>query len=870
MGLVLALPALALCQSPLSLGDPLASAPRLVSEIIIDDLDGDGRSDLLTLDQGAMVFHGPLDGGGEGLRLRELDGPVTGAAVGDLNGDGVNDIVLALDGPAGPQIVRHLGLPGGRSYERQAPVAIVSSLSALELADIDGDGRLDLLGIAELGDALRDYRGTSSGFAFQSPQPIVSFGVDAFRVDDLTGDGVPDILMDREGRSRLLIGDGAGGFGAPITFPWTVDPNAPNARGYLLSDFDLDGIADVLLSDSDTLTLERGRGDGTFDPPVPVSPSLPGRSLTFPTSVADLDGDGDLDAVGYMDVGFFDFRPCTYENLGSGTFGPPLEVRSSSILPVQPDRVADLVGDALPDVVSGTDPFVGVHPGLGLGVFDLFDTVPADWLPFRSAYNGRYVGDFDGDGDLDVVSHGFQDVSELIYVEAIGAGVFAAPRAVATPFGSAVSLQVADVDQDGDDDLAAVQQDNTTDDFALALFDGDTVALFASVPGAGLYLEGLPQLIADLDGDGDTDVLRGTDGTNEITMTLHLGDGAGGFQVGGTFGTLAISELADLNGDGLDDVLEFSSTAREVQWRQNLGGAFAAPVILVSALPPGLFPRRILRGDVDGDQTEDLILLTEGSESVLVRRLAGGVTFASPVTFTLPGVVNGIAASGRLLDVDGDGTLDIYLREFVAGSFTERYFAGDGTGQFAAGVTVPPAPFRFLGPFADLDQDGDLDAIAVDSTLGMWLALGSSVSSIGESICGPAAPNLTGVPASLRAFEGSAGGAPRIDLRAVGLPPNQFGMVAGSLTSVPATAVPGSAGRICIGGAIGRYDDPGQILFSGPSGAASLEIDPAALETPFGPVPAQAGQRWFFQVWYRDVAGGMATSNFSDALAIQF
>ena len=68
-----------------------------------------------------------------------------------------------------------------------------------------------------------------------------------------------------------------------------------------------------------------------------------GGTPIFPTSVADLDGDGDLDAVGYMDVGFFDFRPCTYENLGSGTFGPPLEVRSSSILPVQPDRVADLV-----------------------------------------------------------------------------------------------------------------------------------------------------------------------------------------------------------------------------------------------------------------------------------------------------------------------------------------------------------------------------------------------------------------------------------------------------------------------------------------------------------------------------------------------
>jgi hypothetical protein len=78
----------------------------------------------------------------------------------------------------------------------------------------------------------------------------------------------------------------------------------------------------------------------------------------------------------------------------------------------------------------------------------------------------------------------------------------------------------------------------------------------------------------------------------------------------------------------------------------------------------------------------------------------------------------------------------------------------------------------------------------------------------------------------------------------------------------------GSAGNLCLSGAIGRYSP--HVMNSGPSGSITMSANPLSLPQPTGSVSASAGETWNFQCWTRDSQGGVATSNFSNAIAVTF
>ena len=79
-----------------------------------------------------------------------------------------------------------------------------------------------------------------------------------------------------------------------------------------------------------------------------------------------------------------------------------------------------------------------------------------------------------------------------------------------------------------------------------------------------------------------------------------------------------------------------------------------------------------------------------------------------------------------------------------------------------------------------------------------------------------------------------------------------------------------SQGVLCLGGAIGRYVGPGEILNSGSGGSFSLQLDLGQTPSPTGFVSIQAGETWNFTAWHRDAVGGTTTSNFTDGLEVVF
>jgi len=107
-------------------------------------------------------------------------------------------------------------------------------------------------------------------------------------------------------------------------------------------------------------------------------------------------------------------------------------------------------------------------------------------------------------------------------------------------------------------------------------------------------------------------------------------------------------------------------------------------------------------------------------------------------------------------------------------------------------------------------------------------------------------------------------------LTASSLPTHSFGFFLTSPMPGFVTNPAGSAGNLCLGGAIGRYVGPGQIQNSGTAGEISLALDLTSTPTPTGFVSIQPGDTWNFQAWHRDAVGGVATSNFTDGIAIRF
>lgn len=140
-----------------------------------------------------------------------------------------------------------------------------------------------------------------------------------------------------------------------------------------------------------------------------------------------------------------------------------------------------------------------------------------------------------------------------------------------------------------------------------------------------------------------------------------------------------------------------------------------------------------------------------------------------------------------------------------------------------------------------------------------------------EFLCDPAVPNSTGLPAALTLSGSAVVGENTLTLLASQVPPGQFTMFVNSATSTPPVMLPTSMGQICLGIPIARHNQPGLVVPADASGEVSQTLDLTAVPSVVGVSPVLAGESRTFQLWFRDVGvGGAATSNFSNAVTIEF
>jgi len=234
-------------------------------------------------------------------------------------------------------------------------------------------------------------------------------------------------------------------------------------------------------------------------------------------------------------------------------------------------------------------------------------------------------------------------------------------------------------------------------------------------------------------------------------------------------------------------------------------------------------------------------------------------------------VVGADAHDGAAVDT---GAVYVFERDAVTGAWllVAKAAAADPDAGDLFGVTIDLSGGRLISGAMRDDQRANnagaayvYDLNAVDRN---GDAIPDACQSAGLAFC-TASANSTGRPASIAALGSSSLAANGVTLWVSDLPQNVLGYFIVSQGTLEIPNAGGAQGTLCIASAsLGRY--AGNVLSSGALGRVSLPIDALALPTPLGNVAASAGETWNFQLWHRDAVGGSATSNFSDAVAVQF
>jgi len=313
-------------------------------------------------------------------------------------------------------------------------------------------------------------------------------------------------------------------------------------------------------------------------------------------------------------------------------------------------------------------------------------------------------------------------------VGGLGQGDFRPGLDVAT---AAVPQAIALGDVDGDGDLDLLVSSAATHSVSVRLNGGDASGTNTGQFGTGTLVRlgqvAYSLVLGDVDGDGDLDLLAGSDGGGTVSVRLNGGDASGSntgqfdggsaILVGGGCATPVSVALGDVDGDGDLDLLATNNCATgSVSVRLNDGTGHYLPRLAQfsqgTEVAVGRHPYGVALGDVDDDGDLDLLTVSYTTSTVSVRLNNGFGTFGGGSEVA----VGSGAVALALGDVDNDGDLDLLTANYTASTVSVRLNGGDAsgsnTGQFGGGaeVAVGRAPQRLS--LGDVDGDGDLDLLA--------------------------------------------------------------------------------------------------------------------------------------------------------------
>ena len=639
----------------------------------------------------------------------------TDGSLGDADGDGDLDVVVP-DGDSGdnlfwfenPRSGGNLGDAG--PWRRHVIGGIGGWGKDIELADFNGDGRLDVA--TRSNERAMIFFQSGAGSWRRMIFEGLHLGSEGMTSGDVNRDGHTDLVL----HGVWLRNPGADRSQNPSDWIEYAIGDAPAAFKALITDLNGDDVTDVLYSSSE------GTADIIWWTPADEGPTgewIPHTVLADIEKVhtlqaADMDLDGDIDVVlGQMHTSAKG-QILVLHNIGGDATQWMTQVVGGG--GIHNGVVADIGNDGDYDIYGAN--WAG-NPPLRIWENRLDKTGPLERWTYRQVTNshartfGLDFGDMDGDGHVDIVS------GEYWYRNP-GGDLLGEWTQAAFPSGMHAFL-ITDADDDGRADVIAQKDEGDIGIHWLKRRPDDidwNAVQIGVVPAASHTL--------GAQGYGRISPLDGME--ENPAFLISSGDGIYAFRVpdnprNGNWPRIRISSrpsdeglaVGDIDGDGFPDVAATTGDAKGVEWYQNPGNGSANwPAHTVGSFVDAVFPDRIGLDDLNGDGRLDVVVTEEN----------GGASDAEtywweqpPNVYDAPWKAHRITSQATtnsldVADMDGDGAPDIVLAEH-RGQMRLSIWCNDGRGQFTESRIAAGIESHLGARAVDIDGDSDLDIVSI-------------------------------------------------------------------------------------------------------------------------------------------------------------
>ncbi len=673
-------------------------APTALS---VGDIDGDGNLDIVSVANESSFSL--LTGNGDGT----LDARVTKAtaaiateiSLADIDNDGDLDVTYI----AGSQARRQLN-DGAGNFSSEWNFS--SGHTNIDPIDVDNDGDLDFLYAYSNTIFSTLVRTKTLGVnSYSSESYSLGSTPGSIATGDFNGDGYIDALVTSTGKISYFQNDGDGTFAAKVDFN-TSDSGIP--QDISVTDIDGDGDLDVLLAhtDNDEIVAFINNGSGSFTEDGKYSTG----DNPFAILTADINGDSIMDIVS---------ANSETDNISVLLGGKALEITSVSPsineLGISADSDINIVfnqsvesGTVTTSTVTATGSVSGSIAG-SVSYDGGSNTATLD--PTSDFIIGETVNVFVTTGVTTSLGTSLSSAYQYSFnVEATGGEILQSPTDI--DFINNISdLKFVDFDNDGDADLVTAES-GSNGGLGVYLNDGSGGYTFSDTTFSSNTDVG-KIAVADFDQDGYVDAALTVESQSGFFIKVYINDQAGSFSapVNYSYSTDYAEgvETADINLDGFPDIVATRYNADAVHVLLNDGdGTFTAQSAVTVGDGPYLSVQLF---DVDSDNDLDIVTTDWDGNTISVAKNNGDGTFASHSSYNMTGsgVYTGYLASG---DIDGDGDLDLVASQTddeddpVEGL---TVFFNDGSGDFSttSSISATAGDLELM----DIEGDGDLDII---------------------------------------------------------------------------------------------------------------------------------------------------------------